>query len=162
MKYFFLAGVKDAGKTTCLIKIDSFLRTIGYKSIYSKIFSNDIIVLLEKGNKRVLINTASDPECDQKLIQFIKEVQNKELWHEDIIVISALRANTGGTNYRLRVTFEKILGVKRDTSIVAEIEMEDSKNCHPSLFDATKNEYCTKIYEACINILTKPTLPFQL
>ena len=96
MKYLFLSGAANSGKTSCIIELYKKLISEHefHEVAYKKTYNNDFIGLIKKNNTYILINSASDAdEYINQLSQFKSD--NVEKKHIELsAIITSLRDST--------------------------------------------------------------------
>ena len=165
IRYFIISGIKNAGKTTCIIQLYNYLKHFGYQEVaIETTLNNDIICLLYNpyGQKFVLINSASDNEDErQKLEKFIYNHNLfKDKKYSNLVIITALREwATGPYNCNIRVDYEKTLNlyhVRHSANLIDITIGIDTNNLHK----AQVNSYFRSITNMAIYMIS--SAPFYL
>jgi len=120
MNYFLFAGATNVGKTEAIERLEKYLLSKGYKSIY-KVYRNrpDFNAILEGKNSagkkiRVILNTAADLQSNIKDLMSFREEYNQ---HN--IIISTIRCDTDP----VRDCFFEKLEINPKTDHVTELSM---------------------------------------
>lgn len=96
MKYLFISGAANSGKTSCIIELyKKLISEYDFHEVaYKKTYNSDFIGLIEKNNTYILINSASDgKEYINQLSQFKSD--NVEKKHIELsAIITSLRDKT--------------------------------------------------------------------
>lgn len=163
MRYFIISGIKNAGKTTCIMHLYNYLNQIGYNDAVQPIFTknNDVICLLTNGRQFVLINSASDNEKERRELENFINNHNlfKDPKYSDLVVITALRQwARSGYDCNIREAYEQTLNIhNRQTANLIDITIGiDTNNTHK----AQVARYFRAITDMAINIIS--AAPFYL
>lgn len=161
MRYFIISGIKNAGKTTCVCNLYSYLISKGYRDVVPPIKNNDIISLLSNQQQFVLINSASDNEQERMALESFINTHNlfKDEQYSNLVIITALREwATGKYNCKIRKAYENTLGLNaRSSANLVDITIGiDTNNMHQN----QKSAYFYFITDMARKMISSP--PFYL